>query len=117
MKRWLVRGPTDPERLAPPTSALEPDGRSEFPVEAEEVPAGSPAVELSFDKPQSATPASDAIIEVDGDATALPGAEKLMLHSQQTTSVEQYRRLAARLLMAQVEKGTRLVMITSAFPG
>jgi capsular exopolysaccharide synthesis family protein len=107
---------TDPERLAPPTSALEPDGPVEFPVEAEEVPAGKPAPELSIDRQQPATPASDAIIEVDGDATALPGAEKLMLHSQQTTSVEQYRRLAARLLMAQVEKGTRLVMVTSAFP-
>ena len=86
---------TDPERLAPPASPPEPDGRIEFPVEAEEVPAGIPAAAEVFDRQQSATPASDAIIEVDGDVTALPGAEKLMLHSQETTSVPPARGEAA----------------------
>jgi Mrp family chromosome partitioning ATPase len=57
--------------------------------------------------------------EVDptGDFRALPSAEKLMLTGGDSTPVEQYRRLAARLLMAQAEQGTRVVMITSALPG
>src|SRR5215217_6349760 len=56
-------------------------------------------------------------IEAEGDLMRLPIAEKLMLKAGHTVPAEQYRHLAARLLMAQAEKGTRLVMVTSAFPG
>ena len=106
-----------PEELAPPTGRPTPDGGIEFPAEAEEGPAMMPAArELSVGGPKASPVSSDAVVEAEGDLTALPGAEKLMLHNGEATSVEQYRRLAARLLMAQAEKGTRLVMITSAFP-
>jgi capsular exopolysaccharide synthesis family protein len=61
--------------------------------------------------------ADGTVVEIDGDVTRLRSAEKLMLGHPESTSVEQYRRLAARLLMAQAEKGVRLVMVTSALPG
>jgi len=114
----LARARTaDPQELAPPTSRPMPDGGTEFPLEAEEGPARMPAApELSVGGPKASPVPSDAVVEAEGDLTALPGAEKLMLHNGEATSVEQYRRLAARLLMAQAENGTRLVMITSAFP-
>jgi protein-tyrosine kinase len=51
------------------------------------------------------------------DLRDLPSAEKLAVHAPNGTSIEQYRRLAARLLMAQAERGTRIVMIASALPG
>jgi capsular exopolysaccharide synthesis family protein len=47
----------------------------------------------------------------------LPLSEKLMTRSGNTQSVEQYRRLAARLHVAQSEQRTRIVMVTSALPG
>jgi capsular exopolysaccharide synthesis family protein len=56
-------------------------------------------------------------IDIDGGLMQLPGIEKLTLGAHDPASVEQYRRLAARLLMAQAEKGTRLVMVTSAIAG
>src|SRR6185369_14523326 len=91
-----------PEELAPPTGRPTPDGGIEFPAEAEEAPATMPAArELSVAGPKASPVSSDAVVEAEGDATALPGAEKLMLHNGEATSVEQYRRLAARLLMAQ----------------
>lgn len=60
------------------------------------------------------------VIEAHGRIEDLPIAEKLMLAGEQPgsrTSVEQYRRLAARLLLAQAEHGIRSVMVTSALPG
>ena len=90
-----------PEELAPPTSRPTPDGGIEFPAEAEEGPAKIPAApELSVGGPRASPVSSDAVVEAEGDLSALPAAEKLMLHNGEATSVEQYRRLAARLLMA-----------------
>jgi protein-tyrosine kinase len=57
------------------------------------------------------------ILDVDGDFQRLPAAEKLVLTSGVSTSVEQFRRLAARLYLAQSERGTRVVMVTSALAG
>jgi capsular exopolysaccharide synthesis family protein len=115
----LARARTaDPEQLAPPASRPMPDGGIEFPVEAEEQPLPPLVTDLSVGGPP-ASPApvpTDAVVEAEGDVASLPGAEKLMLQNGEATSVEQYRRLAARLLMAQADRGTRLVMITSAFP-
>jgi capsular exopolysaccharide synthesis family protein len=106
----------EPGQLAP-TDGPVADGGTEFPVEAEERPEViPPPAELSFGQPQASSALSEPVIEAEADLAAVPGAEKLMLNSGETTSVEQYRRLAARLLMAQAENGTRLVMITSAFP-
>lgn len=43
--------------------------------------------------------------------------EKLVSRLLDARSVEQYRRLAARLHLAQAERGTKVVMISSALPG
>ena len=43
--------------------------------------------------------------------------EKLVSRLLDAKSVEQYRRLAARLHLAQAERGTKVVMISSALPG
>jgi capsular exopolysaccharide synthesis family protein len=51
------------------------------------------------------------------DMRHLPCAEKLAVNATNQTSTEQYRRLAARLHLAQAEHGTRVVMITSAVAG
>jgi protein-tyrosine kinase len=107
------------EELQPP-AATDPAAATglEFPVEP-----GAPADPLHFDEftegPSEETTNQDvaaAVIDVDGDLSTLPGVEKLMVNSRLTRPVEQYRRLAARLLMARAETGTQLVMVTSAFP-
>jgi protein-tyrosine kinase len=107
-----------PEELIIPTPVTgELD--TNFPAEAEAVSA--PATPAQFqsetlDQAISVGPALDAP-DTDGSVESLPHGEKLMLNMLDGTPVEQYRRLAARLLMAQAEKGTRIVMVTSAFAG
>jgi len=56
-------------------------------------------------------------IDVSADLGALPLSEKLSVTTTDPTSVEQYRRLAARLYLAQAENNTKIVMVTSALPG
>jgi capsular exopolysaccharide synthesis family protein len=52
------------------------------------------------------------------DAPVRPLAEKLVLSPDpDSASVEQYRRLAGRLHLAQAEHGIKVVMIASALPG
>jgi hypothetical protein len=43
--------------------------------------------------------------------------EKLVSRLLDTRSVEQYRRLAARLHLVQAQRGIKVVMISSALPG
>jgi capsular exopolysaccharide synthesis family protein len=57
------------------------------------------------------------VLDTDPALPNLPLSEKLMTRSGNTQSVEQYRRLAARLHVAQSEQRTRIVMVTSALPG
>jgi len=57
------------------------------------------------------------VIDLDGDLNTLPAAEKLAFSRMHSMPVEQYRRLAARLLIAQTEHNTRIVMVTSALAG
>ena len=111
-----------PEELNIPTAITE-KVETDFPAEAE---APAPAAAVAPAGPAEVAPADAAQVAVDsgmqtldgdGEITVLPNAEKLMLHAVDGTPVEQYRRLAARLLMAQAEKGTRIVMVTSAFAG
>lgn len=109
--------------------------------QAENLPPVAPAgVPMDLDYPVEAMPEAPARAAGDGpsaavpverstpverpatvgdaaDLTSLPFPEKLVLSGGESAPVEQYRRLAARLLMAQAEKGTRIVMVTSAFPG
>jgi capsular exopolysaccharide synthesis family protein len=66
-------------------------------------------------------PASDQK-RLDGDSILEPPlrdmAEKLVLSAHpDNASVEQYRKLAARLHLAQAEHGIKVVMIASALPG
>jgi protein-tyrosine kinase len=56
-------------------------------------------------------------LDVSADLGPLPMSEKLTVTSTDPTSVEQYRRLAARLYLAQAEHNTKIVMVTSALPG
>jgi capsular exopolysaccharide synthesis family protein len=108
------------EPLTIPT-AVPGEVQAEFPAEpgvqdsplaaAEIHPAPAPAPAVVAIQPESQT------LDTDGPISTLPHAEKMMLHAMDSTPVEQYRRLAARLLMAQAEKGTRIVMVTSAYAG
>lgn len=112
--------------VTPPATPA--DGAPDFPLEAEEERPGEAAAApvTAVDLPredqradaesEGASPAA-GVIEIDGDLSHLPDVEKLTFGAQDSTSVEQYRRLAARLLLAHAEKGTRLVMVTSAMPG
>ncbi len=72
------------------------------------------------DLPLSPTIPVTGTIEAAGSIDDLPVAEKLMLTGDKLmdrTPIEQYRRLAARLLLAKAEHGVTSVMITSALPG
>lgn len=96
-------------------------GAVEFPVEAEEPePALAipevPAADVEPLERDTLDAAATTVIEVEDDLSKSPAAEKLMLNLRDTTPIEQYRRLAARLLMARAENGTQIVMVTSAFP-
>lgn len=112
-----------PEDLAPADSGPMTELETEFPTEPAEslslTPDPGPATEpqLAVEEPGAAPERGATIIEADGDLTRLPSAEKLMLNGSESIPVEQYRRLAARLLMAQAERGARVVMVTSAYPG
>ena len=90
--------------FAPDDRAREPElGRASRQVEAA-------AVADLHDETLGAPTAS-------GSVRALPQSEKLIGAATTGPYVEQHRRLAGRLLMAQAERGTRVVMITSALPG
>jgi capsular exopolysaccharide synthesis family protein len=108
----------------PPSSLSGDDDPTAFPVEATEPGEITyAALELAIDSPKSDL-AVDAepekIIDIETDVQELPIADKLMLNgarSSDPAAVEQYRRLAGRLCMTQVELGIGVVMITSALPG
>ena len=104
--------------LAPPQPLSSGTATVEFPVEQSISASDLSRVEEPIESRPSASTQEVAapVIELEEDLSLLPGAEKLMLNSTDITPVEQYRRLAARLLMARAEKGTQLVMVTSAFP-
>ena len=112
-----------PEALTPATPDSLAPLDTDFPVEATEslsaTLALNPATERPLPPHEPVVPVEGAaaIVEAVGDLTRLPSAEKLMLNSGESIPIEQYRRLAARLLMAQAERGARVVMVTSAFPG
>ena len=101
-------------------------GGLEFPLE-ESAPACDippPAhvedLPLKLAPPEPPEPGGEQMIDAAGRIEDLPIAEKLMLareHMTDRTPVEQYRRLAARLMLAQAEQGIRTIMVTSALPG
>jgi protein-tyrosine kinase len=94
------------------------------------VPPAPPTGDVQFAPEASAEPESvtapageaaalrdDTIVDGGSDILHLPCAEKLAVNAIDPTSTEQYRRLAARLHLAQTQHGTRIVMVTSAMPG
>jgi protein-tyrosine kinase len=120
-----------------PVSAGGEDG-AHFPVEAEEpLPAVAVPEGLPIPDPAAASPRVDSVFAATAvedaragevaltqgtlDAAQLQGEvvpdEKLLSPSVEMTSVEQYRRLAARLYLTQSQEKTRIVMVTSALPG
>ena len=92
---------------APPANHGDP----QFAAEA----APDPVADAATVEPDQASDGS--IIDSGTDLRHLPSAEKLAVNATNPTSTEQYRRLAARLHLAQAENGTRVVMVTSAIAG
>jgi capsular exopolysaccharide synthesis family protein len=94
----------------------------DFPVEDLVEPSAEmtsvPEAVVRVEEPLPAYAAN--VIDARGRIEDSPIAEKLMLAGElggHRAPVEQYRRLAARLLLAQAEHGIRSVMITSPLPG
>jgi len=94
----------------------------DFPVEDSVEPAPDvtpvPRAVVHVDEPMHGQ--APNVIDATGHIEDLPIAEKLMLAGDQSgdrAPVEQYRRLAARLLLAQAEHGIKTVMVTSPLPG
>jgi protein-tyrosine kinase len=85
-------------------------GDAQFPSE-ERGPSASPVADASEPR------VPDEVIDGAADLRQLPCAEKLAVNAVDHTSTEQYRRLAARLHLSQVEHGSRIFMVTSALPG
>ena len=83
---------------------------------AEEVPAPPANDAISAEEP-AADPLPNPTLGEDEQHPRVPFAEKLATASADSTSTEQYRRLAGRLYVAQAESGMRIVMVTSAMPG
>jgi capsular exopolysaccharide synthesis family protein len=78
--------------------------------------AASEAADASATMPRKAETGVQ-VLDSEPSLPNLPLSEKLMTRSGNTQSIEQYRRLAARLHVAQSEQRTRVVMVTSALPG
>lgn len=117
-----------PEPLAPPPVPAE-GSDVVFPLEDADSTSpseGAPVAAAATDVVSAPAMPSDLAARAEKDVQVLepelplpdlPLSEKLMTRSGNTQSVEQYRRLAARLHLAQSEHRTRVVMVTSALPG
>lgn len=117
-------GPTDGTDLVFPTESVSENVDLRLDQPMIEAPRAGAAIAVP------AAPASGAPIDPAGNAQTdvqllepesqlpdLPLSEKLMTRSGNMQSIEQYRRLAARLHVAQSEQRIRVVMVTSALPG
>jgi len=109
-----------PAVVPSPASVTEPV----FTPEADVEPEHLSATDLTRDDIQASElselsePETQArVIDLEGDLGTLPASEKLAFSRMHSMPVEQYRRLAARLLIAQTEHNTKIVMVTSALAG
>jgi protein-tyrosine kinase len=106
---------------APPAGSTGVDFIAEDQPEAPPIDVPLAPVAAHVDEAARAqTRSTERLIEAAGRIEDQPVAEKLMLagdHAGDRTPVEQYRRLAARLMLAKAEHGITTVMITSALPG
>lgn len=88
---------------------------SEAPLHPERVSAGGPTALASEPAGlQRGTEAGAGVLE---DAAPQAGEKSILSPDTGHDSIEQYRRLAARLHLAQAEHGIKVVMIASALPG
>ena len=88
-------------------------------VSAPELPGAIPpaaAIDASAEPARTAETGVQ-VLDPEPSLPDLPLSEKLMTRSGNTQSIEQYRRLAARLHVAQSEQKARVIMVTSALPG
>jgi capsular exopolysaccharide synthesis family protein len=106
-----------PEEVAPPAVGADEGFRDEaFPDEAPVPPAVSEEL-LAEPVPHVAAAETQSLLQPVTDLRTLGDADKLSPTSKHPTSVEQYRRLAARLHLMQAEQRTSVVMVTSAVAG
>jgi protein-tyrosine kinase len=112
------------EPIEPPAVLVSEGPEPQFATEAApsaavvpEVEAVSAAASTNAGPSLLDAPASDALSEPIAEFRPVQDIEKLALSSANAASTEQYRRLAARLHLAQSEFGIRVVMVTSAMPG
>jgi capsular exopolysaccharide synthesis family protein len=106
----LARAARNPAPDAPVVEAG-PDFPTEAQVDVRPERAGDAAFRPEDDAGERPAPASTPVPALSGSLTQ----EKLITGiTAERGPVEQYRRLAARLHLAQAEHGTRVVMVTSA---
>jgi capsular exopolysaccharide synthesis family protein len=106
----LARAARNPAPDAPVVEAG-PDFPTEAQVDVRPERAGDAAFRPDDDAGERPAPASTPAPTLTGSLTQ----EKLVTGiTAERTPVEQYRRLAARLHLAQAEHGTKIVMVTSA---
>jgi non-specific protein-tyrosine kinase len=93
----------------------QPSWDSEMPLHPERIQMDEPAALA----PDSAAPPRgvEAAAGVLEDASPRTGEKSILSPDAGHDSIEQYRRLAARLHLAQAEHGIKVVMIASALPG
>jgi protein-tyrosine kinase len=113
------------EQIEPPPTLVSEGLEPEFATEASATAADAvTAVEATGAAASTKTgrslldaSASEVVSDPSTQFRPIKDIEKLALSSANAASTEQYRRLAARLHLAQTEFGLRTVMVTSAMPG
>ena len=91
-----------------------PTGHAFTPADAADL---WPSEATVVDEPVEDMPRTPIMQHLGQPETAMDSDEKLVSRLLDSRSVEQYRRLAARLHLAQAQRGTKTVMISSALPG
>ena len=76
-----------------------------------------PSEAVDVDEPAQEVPVSPLMQHLGQTDAIMDDDEKLVSRLLDSRSVEQYRRLAARLHLVQAQRGTKVVMISSALPG
>ncbi|MBA3884167.1 MAG: CpsD/CapB family tyrosine-protein kinase [Acidobacteria bacterium] len=109
----------------PDAAALAAGLQVEYPVEEPmAVPEADTTGEASLDQypleavePGESSPAPGQPLDSGERFARIPATEKLVSGLADSATVEQFRRLAGRLHIAQAERGARVVMVTSANVG
>ena len=107
LERAAALAGTQPGTPLPSGNEFTPDSAADL------WPAETVVVKETMEQP-GPTPVIEHLGTPDSTTNA---DEKLVSRLLDNRSVEQYRRLAARLHLAQAQRGTKVVMISSALPG